>query len=197
MVTSDQIVCPSQISRQSAKADGAEVEQLSANRIGAEYLTALRGGWTERRNVSADRLGAELRDLSAIGSGAEYSDQHFCYHQWCPTTIAEGGKLMRANGKTMLVKAAAFHTLPLLCATTRRRVALPLDVKGLQPHQVAIATQLPRALPTRHPTITYHHPILISSTSRRPTTTEKTWRVWGKKRNDRQEDEVWVMLYFF
>lgn len=127
----------------------------------------------------------------------QYSDQHFCYHQWCPTTIAEGGKLMRANGKTMLVKAAAFHTLPLLCATTRRRVALPLDVKGLQPHQVAIATQLPRALPTRHPTITYHHPILISSTSRRPTTTEKTWRVWGKKRNDRQEDEVWVMLYFF
>jgi hypothetical protein len=55
----------------SARVDGAEVEHLSADRIGAEYLTALRRGWTERRNVSADRLGAMFRDLSAIGSGAE------------------------------------------------------------------------------------------------------------------------------
>ena len=39
--------------------------------VGAEYVTALRRGWTERHNVSADRIGAVFRDLSAIGSGAE------------------------------------------------------------------------------------------------------------------------------
>lgn len=55
----------------SAMVDGAELEHLSADRIGTKYVTALRRGWTERHNVSADRIGGVFRDLSAIGSGAE------------------------------------------------------------------------------------------------------------------------------